>query len=165
MVISGGRITETGLLNLRVSRRVGGGAVGVSYPRMTELFDLSGRTALVTGGSKGLGKCMARTFAEAGASIFICSRSEDELKAAAAAIGEGLTVQVEYMTADLTDRTQTQKLAREALSRLGRVDILVNNAGSNIPQAIDEITDEAWDRILELNLSSAVRLTRRLLRK
>jgi NAD(P)-dependent dehydrogenase (short-subunit alcohol dehydrogenase family) len=105
---------------------------------------------------------MARAFAEAGADIFICSRSQDELKSAAAAIGEGVTVRVEYMTADLAGPGQAQKLAEEALARLGRVDILVNNAGSNVPQAIDEITDEAWDRIIELNLSSAMRLTRAL---
>jgi NAD(P)-dependent dehydrogenase (short-subunit alcohol dehydrogenase family) len=129
---------------------------------MTNRFDLSGKTALVTGGSKGLGKCMARAFAEAGADIFICSRSEDELKVASAEIGEGLTARVEYMTADLADRAQTRRLADAALARMGRVDILVNNAGSNIPQAIDEITDEAWDRIIELNLSSAMRLTRAL---
>ncbi len=130
--------------------------------RMTKLFDLSGKTALVTGGSKGLGKCMARAFAEAGADIFICSRSEEELKSAAAAIGEGLPSRVEFMTADLTSPAETRKLSEETLSRLGRVDILVNNAGSNIPQVIDEITDEAWDRIIELNLSSAMRLTRAL---
>jgi gluconate 5-dehydrogenase len=129
---------------------------------MTELFDLSGRAALVTGGSKGLGLCMARAFAEAGANVFICSRNEDELKTAADTISEGLTIQVEYMKADLADPAQTEKLGEEALARLGRVDVLVNNAGSNIPQAIDEITNEAWDRILELNLSSAMRLTRKL---
>jgi NAD(P)-dependent dehydrogenase (short-subunit alcohol dehydrogenase family) len=127
---------------------------------MKELFDLSGRTALVTGGSKGLGLSMARAFAEMGAGVFICSRNQDELKTAAAAIGEGLKVRVEYATADLTDPAQTQRLGEEALARMGRVDILVNNAGSNVPQAIDEITDEAWDRIIELNLSSAMRLTR-----
>jgi NAD(P)-dependent dehydrogenase (short-subunit alcohol dehydrogenase family) len=129
---------------------------------MTNLFDLSGKAALITGGSKGLGKCMARAFAEAGADIFICSRSEDELKAAAAEIGEGLTSRVEFMPADLTRPAETRKLSEEALARLGRVDILVNNAGSNVIQAIDEITDEAWDRILELNLSCGMRLTRAL---
>jgi NAD(P)-dependent dehydrogenase (short-subunit alcohol dehydrogenase family) len=129
---------------------------------MTKLFDLTGKTALVTGGSKGLGKSMARVFAEAGADLFICSRNHDELKAAAADIGEGLTAKVEYMTSDLADPSQAQKLADAAMERLGRVDILVNNAGSNIPQPIDQITDEAWDRIIELNLSSPVRLTRAL---
>src|SRR4051812_30505321 len=109
----------------------------------TQLFDLSGRAALVTGGSKGLGKAMARGFAEAGASVFICSRNEAELKAAAAEIGEGLSVQVEWMVADMGDPAQVKALGEAALQRLGRVDILVNNAGSNVPQPVDEITDEA----------------------
>ncbi len=125
-------------------------------------FDLSGKAALVTGGSKGLGKSMARGFAEAGADVMICSRSGDELRAAAAEIGAGLKVRVEWMVVDMVDRAQVDALALEALARFGRVDILVNNAGSNVPQAIDVIEDEVWDRILELNLSSCMRLTRAL---
>src|SRR5262244_3466335 len=102
----------------------------------TQLFDLSGKAALVTGGSKGLGLRMARAFAEVGADVFICSRNEDELRTAAAFIGSGLKARVEYMIADLADPAQTDKLGEEALARLGRVDVLVNNAGSNTPQAI-----------------------------
>ncbi len=126
------------------------------------LFDLTGKAALVTGGSKGLGKAMARGFAEAGADVFISSRSEAELKAAAAEIGDGLNVKVEWMVADMVDRSQVKALAAEAVKRLGKIDILVNNAGSNQPQAIDEITDEAWDRIVELDLTSCMALTREL---
>ena len=63
---------------------------------------------------------------------------------------------------DMVEREQVDGLVAETLSRLGRVDILVNNAGSNIPQPIDEVSDEAWDRIVELNLSSCLRLTRAL---
>lgn len=118
--------------------------------------------ALVTGGSKGLGKAMARGFAEAGANIVIVSRHEDELAAAAKEIGEGLDTRVETIVADMTDRSATEGIASEALSRMGVVDILVNNAGSNIPQPIDEIVDEDWDRIVELNLSSIMALTRAL---
>jgi NAD(P)-dependent dehydrogenase (short-subunit alcohol dehydrogenase family) len=129
---------------------------------MNKLFDLSGRTSLITGGSKGLGKAMARAFAEAGADVFICSRSESELRAAAAEIGEGLTSRVEWMVTDMADQRQAEQLGAAAISRLGRVDILVNNAGSNVPQSIEDITDEAWDRIIELNLSNAMRLTRQL---
>ena len=128
----------------------------------TNLFDLTNRVALVTGGSKGLGRCMARAFAEAGADVFICSRNAHELDAAAAEVGRGLRVRVEWLVTDTADRSQVQALAEAAVARLGRVDILVNNAGSNVPQAIDEITDDVWDRILELNLSSAMRLTRAL---
>ncbi len=124
------------------------------------LFDLSGRTALVTGGSRGLGKAMARGFAEAGADVFISSRNEDELRAAAAEIRQGLKVRVEYAVADMTDRKAVAKLAADATARLGKIDILVNNAGSNLPQAIDKIVDADWDRLVELNLSSVMALTR-----
>ena len=127
-----------------------------------QLFDLSGRTALITGGGRGLGKAMARAFAQAGANIMISSRTEEELRAAAAEISDGLDVRVEWMAVDMVEREQADRLVSETLSRLGRVDILVNNAGSNIPQPIDEVSDEAWDRIVELNLSSCMRLTRGL---
>ena len=127
-----------------------------------QLFDLSGKTALITGGSRGLGKAMARAFAQAGADIMIASRTADELRSAAAEISAGLDVRVEWMAADMVERQQADRLAPETLSRLGRVDILVNNAGSNVPQPIDEIRDDDWDRIVELNLSSCMRLTRAL---
>ena len=126
------------------------------------LFDLTGKTALITGGSKGLGKAMARGFAECGADVFISSRSESELKAAAAEIAHGLNVKVEWMVADMCDRDQVKALANQSVKRMGKVDILINNAGSNQPQAIDEITDEAWDHIVELDLTSCMALTRYL---
>lgn len=126
------------------------------------LFDLTGRVALVTGGSKGLGKAMARGFAEAGANVVISSRHEAELKAAAAEIAAGTKAKVVYFVADMTKRDDVRKLADSALAAMGKVDILVNNAGSNTPQAIDQITDEDWDRIVELNLSSCMALTRAL---
>jgi len=129
---------------------------------MTSLFDLSGKAALITGGSKGLGKSMARAFAQAGADIFICSRSESELKSAAAEIGAEGSRRVEWLSVDMTEPEQVNALGKEVLARMSRIDILVNNAGSNIPQPIDEITDEAWSRILELNLTSIMRLTRML---
>lgn len=126
------------------------------------LFDLKGRVALVTGGSKGLGKAMARGFAEAGANIVICSRHEGELKAAAAEIQQGTEARVAWFVTDMTKRDEIAKLATSALADMGRVDILVNNAGSNIPQAIDQIRDEDWDRIIELNLNSCMVMTRAL---
>lgn len=126
------------------------------------LFDLTGRVALVTGGSKGLGKAMARGFAEAGANVIISSRHDDELKAAAAEITAGLNVKCATIVADMNQRKDVARLASEAQKQFGHVDILVNNAGSNTPQPIDEITDEAWDRIIELNLTSCMALSRAL---
>ena len=126
------------------------------------LFDLSGRVALVTGGSKGLGKAMARGLAEAGADIVISSRHEDELQAAAREIGAGLEVRVKYVVADLSRRAEAPRLAAETLKAMGKVDILINNAGTNKPQPIDQIEDEVWDQLVELNLSSCMALTRAL---
>ena len=129
----------------------------------TPLFDLTGKVALITGGSKGLGKAMARGFAEAGADIIICSRHENELKTALPEILEGTGVRGISYVSDMTNRTDVEALAKSALAAMGRVDILVNNAGSNIPQLIDEITDEQWDRIVELNLTSCMSLSRALI--
>ncbi|HEX5445004.1 MAG TPA: 3-oxoacyl-ACP reductase FabG [Pirellulales bacterium] len=127
-----------------------------------QLFDLSGRVALITGGSKGLGLAMAQGFAEAGADVIISSRHENELQAAAAQIRQAAKVRVEYLVADMTERKEVSRLAEAAIAKLGRVDILVNNAGTNTVQAIDEIRDEDWDRLIELNLTSCMALSRAL---
>lgn len=128
----------------------------------TPLFDLTGKVALVTGGSKGLGKAMARGFAEAGADIVICSRNQKELDAALPEILKGTESKGRAYVVDMTDRAQVTGLAKSALHAMGKVDILVNNAGSNVPQMIDEITDEKWDQIVELNLTSCMSLSRAL---
>jgi NAD(P)-dependent dehydrogenase (short-subunit alcohol dehydrogenase family) len=127
-----------------------------------DLFNLKGRCALVTGGSRGLGKAMARGFAECGADVMITSRHEEELQAAVREIADGLDAEVRYAVADMSERGQVDALATAVLDAYGTVDILVNNAGVNMPQPIDEVTDEAWDRVLEINLTSIMRLTRAL---
>jgi NAD(P)-dependent dehydrogenase (short-subunit alcohol dehydrogenase family) len=128
----------------------------------SSLFDLTGRVALVTGGSKGLGKAMARGFAEAGADIVISSRHEEELRSALDEILDGTDSHGAWFVADMTDRAAVNRLADSAIQEMSRVDILVNNAGSNIPAAIDEISDADWDQLIELNLSSCMALTRAL---
>jgi NAD(P)-dependent dehydrogenase (short-subunit alcohol dehydrogenase family) len=127
-----------------------------------QLFDLTGRVALVTGGSKGLGEAMARGFAEAGADVVITSRHEDELRSTAAEIRSGTGRKVGHCVADMTRREDVRRLAEWALQEMGQVDILVNNAGTNVPQPIDAIGDEDWDRLVELNLNSCMVLTRSL---
>src|SRR5207244_5656663 len=98
------------------------------------LFSLKGRVALVTGGSKGLGKAMARGFVEAGADVVISSRHEDELKAALGEILQGTNRRGGYLVADMTKRADVNALATFAVEKMGKVDILINNAGSNVPQ-------------------------------
>ena len=125
-----------------------------------KLFDLSGRVALVTGGSRGIGRAIADGFARAGADLFICARKEETLQSAAGEIRREAGVRVEYTVADMALREDRGRVAQAAVDTLGKVDVLVNNAGWNIPQAIDEICDEDWDYLVELNLNSVMAMTR-----
>ena len=125
-------------------------------------FQLNGKVALITGGSKGLGKAMARGLAQAGADVLITSRNEGELRQALTEILEGTSVRGEFLVADMSQRQQAKDLATSAPEKMGKIDILINNAGTNVPQAIDEISDDEWDRVVELNLSSIMALTRGL---
>jgi NAD(P)-dependent dehydrogenase (short-subunit alcohol dehydrogenase family) len=126
------------------------------------MFDLTGRVALVTGGSKGIGNAIARGLARAGADLFLCSRTEASLQAAADAIRNETGSRVESLAADMARRDDLQRVAEQAVGKLGKVDILVNNAGWNIPAAIDEIRDEDWQYLLDLNLTGVMALTRAL---
>jgi NAD(P)-dependent dehydrogenase (short-subunit alcohol dehydrogenase family) len=128
----------------------------------TELFNLTGKVALVTGGSKGIGKAMARGLAEAGADIVISSRHEGELRAALDEIVRGTQRRGAFFVADMSRRQDVADLASKALERMDRVDILINNAGTNIPQRTEEISDRDWNAVLEINLSSVMALTRAL---
>jgi NAD(P)-dependent dehydrogenase (short-subunit alcohol dehydrogenase family) len=127
-----------------------------------KIFNLSGKVALITGGSKGLGKAMARGLAEMGADVIISSRHEDELKPALAEITQGTGRRGLHVVADMAERGDVQKLAHAALETMGKVDILINNAGTNVPQVVDQIKDEDWDRVMEINLSSVMLLTKAL---
>ncbi|HLJ12699.1 MAG TPA: SDR family NAD(P)-dependent oxidoreductase [Planctomycetaceae bacterium] len=127
---------------------------------LSTLFSLRGRVALVTGGSKGLGKAMARGFVDAGAEVFITSRHAEELANTAAEIAGENPSRVAWAVSDQTIRSDAARLVDAATQRFGRIDILVNNAGSNFPQSIDQVQDGDWDRIIELNLSSCMALSR-----
>lgn len=124
------------------------------------IFSLVGRTALITGASRGIGKAMAKVFAEAGAELFICSRKSETISAAAQEIAAETGARVEWTVADLSRRDETDRLAEVAFQKMGKIDILVNNAGWNIPQTIDEIRDQDWDYLIELNVTSCMRLIR-----
>ena len=129
---------------------------------LNELFDLTGKVALVTGGSKGLGCAMARGLALAGADIVINSRNGDELDSALAEILQGTDRKGFSMVADLFKREDTVNLAGQALEAMGHVDIIVNNAGTNIADPVNEIKDDDWNNLVELNLSAPMVLVREL---
>src|SRR5262249_8140335 len=109
-------------------------------------FDLSGRTALVTGGSGGLGKAMARGLAEAGADILIASRHEAELVAAVADIGQGLPSRVQLVVTDLGRRGEVERLATQAVAAMGQIDILLDDAAMFPTIPLCQLPGEFWDQ-------------------
>lgn len=121
----------------------------MTYP---SLFDLTGKTAVVTGGSRGIGIMMARGLLEAGASVVISSRKAD---ACAQAVEElSAFGQVRAVPADLSTHEECQRLAAEVLGTSARLDILVNNAGATWGEPLDVFPPSAWDKVLDLNVKS-----------
>ena len=120
---------------------------------ITTLFDLSGKTALVTGGSRGLGLQIAQALGEAGAQVLLSSRKAADLEEAAALLkAQGL--RADWIAADASEPAQIDHLAQEALRRLGCVDILVNNAGATWGAPAEDYPLAAWDKVMTLNIRS-----------
>jgi NAD(P)-dependent dehydrogenase (short-subunit alcohol dehydrogenase family) len=130
------------------------------HPYENTPFDLTGRTALVAGAGRGLGKEMARILSQAGAEVMLCSRTESQLKQTAQELSAETGRRVDYLTADMGIRSEAARLVHSTTERMGKIDILICNAGYNVPQSVDKIRDEDWDRLLELNVSSCMALTR-----
>jgi NAD(P)-dependent dehydrogenase (short-subunit alcohol dehydrogenase family) len=120
---------------------------------------LNGKTALITGASKGLGKAMALALAQAGARVWLVSRDQALLTAAARDI-QAAGGEAEAMPADVSDESQVRKLEEAVQGRGGRLHILINNAGINLRKPITEFTLEDWNRIQATNVTSAFLLCR-----
>jgi 2-deoxy-D-gluconate 3-dehydrogenase len=119
----------------------------------SNLFDLSGRLALVVGASRGIGRGIAQGLAEAGASVALCSRTQADLHQAAEDI-RALGVRADVFAADVSRVAEIQALVRDVLARMGQIDILVNVAGVNRRKPSTEVTEEDWDTVLGLNLKA-----------
>ena len=114
-------------------------------------FDLSGQVALVTGAGRGLGRQMALDLARYGADVVLCSRTRTELELVAGEV-EALGRRAMVQPVDVGSLTELSKMASAVDNYFGRLDILVNNAGMNVPQWAEEVTEEAWDRIMSVNV-------------
>ena len=116
-------------------------------------FDLSGRTILVTGGSKGLGKAMAEGFASAGANLFLVSRNLDEATEAAEEIKGNYPIEAVGHEADVTDEEAVSEMVKEGLNHFGQIDVLVNNAGINRRGPIEELSYDDFKAVQEINVN------------
>ena len=128
---------------------------------MPDLFSIAGKTALVTGGSRGIGLMIARGFVEAGATVYVSSRKADVCEQVAAELGAVGTCIA--LPADLSTEAECRRLAGEVAARGDRLDILVNNAGATWGAPIDTFDEAAWERVMSLNVKGVFHLTKFLL--
>jgi NAD(P)-dependent dehydrogenase (short-subunit alcohol dehydrogenase family) len=116
-----------------------------------QLFDLKGQTALVTGGSRGLGLQMAHALGEAGAKVIVSSRKAEDLMQAVAEL-KAAGIDADWIAADCGKEVDIRALAEESIKRMGHIDILVNNAGAAWGAPAEEHPVEAWDKVMNLNI-------------
>ncbi|ALF88291.1 MULTISPECIES: SDR family oxidoreductase [Ralstonia solanacearum species complex] len=128
---------------------------------LKHLFDLAGKTALITGGSRGLGLQIAEALGEQGARIVLSARKADELRDAQAHL-KTLGIDADWVAADGAVEADIQHLADEALAKLGHVDILVNNAGATWGAPAEDHPVEAWDKVMNLNIRGLFLLTQQI---
>ena len=120
---------------------------------------LSGKTALITGASKGLGKAMALALAAEGARLALVSRNMEQLREVASAV-RALGAEVEIFQADVTDETQVAQLEKNVMARFGGLQILINNAGVNIRKPVTEFSLAEWRTVLDTNLTGVFLMCR-----
>ena len=123
--------------------------------RVQELFDLTGKVAIVTGGGSGLGLQMAEALAESGAGLVLCARRADRCEQAAKELTEATGVRALGLGCDLRDPESIEAVVRRAVDELGRVDILVNNAGTSWGAPPEDVPLAGWQKVMEVNLTGA----------
>jgi len=125
-------------------------------------FDLSGKTALITGGSSGIGEAMAEALGQAGAKIILVARRKPQLEEARERLVAKNVNVISCISADLESLDASSVLAKEAITSAGEVDILVNGAGVNLRETFMEVSQESWSRQIHLQLSAPFFLTQAL---
>jgi NAD(P)-dependent dehydrogenase (short-subunit alcohol dehydrogenase family) len=136
----------------------------MTHRTVQQLFDLSGKTALVTGGSRGLGLQLAFALGEAGAKIMLTSRKAADLEEAAAEL-QAKGIDARWIAADCAQEADIDRLADETLQRMGDVDILVNNAGAAWGAPAEDHPVDAWDKVMNLNVRGYFLLSQRIAKK
>ena len=147
-------VTLPALPTVRLTPLAGRKYKPANVPTINELFSLAGRTAIVTGGSRGIGQEMAEGLAEAGASLMLCARREEWLTPTITAMrARGFRVQGEVC--DVARAAHVQALVDKTVSAFGKVDILINNAGVTWATEPEDMPLEKWQKVIDINLTGA----------
>jgi NAD(P)-dependent dehydrogenase (short-subunit alcohol dehydrogenase family) len=127
--------------------------VGVNVKaNVKQLFDLTGRVAIISGGSMGLGRQMAEGLAEMGANLVLCARKKERCEEAAESL-RSLGVQTLALGCDVKDKAAIQQVVDATLAKFGRIDVLINNAGVSWGAPVEDMTLDQWDKVLSTNLT------------
>lgn len=127
--------------------------------KIQDLFSVAGKTAVVTGGSRGIGEMIARALVENGATVIISSRKPTDCEALVAQLGPACIA----IPADLSQMSEIERFAAAVAERFPRLDILFNNAGASWGAGIDDFPESGWDKVMDLNVKSVFFLTQKLL--
>ena len=123
---------------------------------MNDIFDLTGKTAIITGASSGLGKHFAKTLASAGANLVICARRVKNLEQ----LKQEIDAEVLVLPLDVTSKESVLNFFSEVRNSIGSADILINNAGTSDPKKFKDLDEESWNYVLETNLNGAYRVAK-----
>ncbi|WP_226584846.1 SDR family oxidoreductase [Halobacillus litoralis] len=129
---------------------------------VNDLFDLSGKTALVTGGGRGLGEQMAEGLAEAGANVVVCSRKKEACERVALRLEKDLGVQTLASACDVTKIDEVEEVVQENLRRLGTIDILVNNSGATWGAPTLKMPLEAFQKVMNVNVTGTFLMSQKV---
>lgn len=128
--------------------------------KITELFDLTGKVALITGGGRGLGKQIAEIYAEMGCNLALCSRKKENCEETAKQLADAFCVKVKGYQLDVTSENQVIDVVDQVLEDFGQIDILVNNSGATWGAPVEEMPLEAWEKVLNVNVTGTFLLSR-----
>ena len=123
---------------------------------MNDIFDLTGKTAIITGASSGLGKHFAKTLSAAGANLVICARRVQNLEE----LKNEIDTEVLVLPIDVTSEESVLSFFSEVRNSIGSADILINNAGTSDPKRFKDLDEESWNYVLETNLNGAYRVAK-----
>src|SRR5215212_2925775 len=126
------------------------------------MFRLDGKKAVITGGSKGLGKVIATALAQAGADVALASRSLEECQSAASEISKQTGRKAIPIAADVVKNSDVLRMISEAEKNLGPIDILINNAGTNIRGNAQDLSESDWDTVVDVNLKAPFLISQKL---
>ncbi|MFN7177578.1 MAG: SDR family NAD(P)-dependent oxidoreductase, partial [Thermaurantiacus sp.] len=127
--------------------------------KISRLFDVSDRTVVITGGSRGIGEMIARAYVENGARVILTSRKASDVEGLAAELGAAATA----IPADLSQMAEIDRFVSEVARQTPRVDILFNNAGASWGAAFDDFPESGWDKVMSINLKAVFFLTQRMI--